>query len=600
MGSNYMTGLLWALETLAWNAEYLTRVVVILGELAARDPGGNSANRPANSLSTILLPWLPQTCASVPKRRVAVETLLKERLEVAWKLLLSLLPSLRSVSLGSHKPAWREMIAEDWSNGVTQQEYWGQIAAYADLAVTAAKNDLSKLAPLIARVNDLPRLERQQLLAYLSSDAVVSLPQADRLRLWTKLIDLISMHRKFSDAGWAMEPAAVDEIAAIAERLAPNTPSYRHQRLFSEHHFNLYEKKGNYGEQRKELDAHRERAVAEILAAEGVKAVLEFANAVESPWRVGVAFGVIAAHGVDGEVLPSLLESEISALAQFAGGFVWGRFRGRAWPWIDQIDTSQWAPWQKGQLLAYLPFAPDTWERVARLLGEDESPYWSKTNVNPYEAKNGLELAIDRLVDHGRAHAAIQCLEWMRHDGQALDSQRAIQVLQAVHHSSEDAYAIDVHAIVEVIQALQDDPSTNPDDLFRVEWELLPLLDRHHGASPKLLEQRLADDPVFFCEVIRTVFRSTKEDRPVEEPTEQQKNIATNAYRLLSEWRTPPGSQRGGAYDGDALTAWLEAVKAACAESGHVEIALSRVGRSSSTRHLIRPVSGYTIQQPRH
>jgi hypothetical protein len=88
----------------------------------------------------------------------------------------------------------------------------------------------------------------------------------------------------------------------------------------------------------------------------------------------------------------------------------------------------------------------------------------------------------------------------------------------------------------------------------------------------------LADDPVFFCEVIRTVFRSTKEEPPVEEPTEQQKNIATNVYRLLSEWRTPPGSQTGGAYDGDALTAWLEAVKAACAESGHLEIALSRVG----------------------
>ena len=578
MGSNYMTGLLWALETLAWDAEYLTRVVVILGELAARDPGGNWANRPANSLTEILLPWLPQTCAPVPKRRAAVETLLKEHLEVAWKLLLSLLPSSHQVSSYSRKPAWREMIADDWSNGVTQQEYWEQIAVYADLAIRAAKNDLAKLSDLIDRLNDLPPPERQQLLAHLGSDAVVSLPQADRLRLWTALVDLVSKHRKFADAEWAMEPEAVNEIAAIAERLAPDAPNYRHQRLFSERDFDLYEEKGNYEEQHKELDERRQRAVAEVLAAGGVEAVLEFAKAVESPWRVGIAFGAIAAHGVDGKVLPSLLESETSSLAQFAGGFVWSRFRGREWPWVDQIDTSQWAPSQKGQFLAYLPFTPDTWERVARLLGGDESPYWSKTNANPYEAKNGLELAIDRLVEHGRAHAAIRCLERMRHDKQALDSQRAVRVLQAVLHSSEGAHAMDVHAIVEVIKALQDDPNTNPDDLFRVEWAFLPLLDRHHGASPKLLEQRLADDPAFFCEVIRTVFRSTKEERPVEEPTEQQKNIATNAYRLLSEWRTPPGSQTDGAYDGDALTAWLEAVKAACAESGHLEIALSRVG----------------------
>jgi hypothetical protein len=41
VGWNYMTGLLWALETLAWDEEHLTRVTVVLGELAARDPGGN-------------------------------------------------------------------------------------------------------------------------------------------------------------------------------------------------------------------------------------------------------------------------------------------------------------------------------------------------------------------------------------------------------------------------------------------------------------------------------------------------------------------------------------------------------------------------------
>ena len=577
-GSNYLTGLLWALETLAWDADYLTRVVVILGELAARDPGGSWANRPANSLAEMLLPWLPQTCAPVPKRRAAVETLLKEHLEVGWKLLLSLLPNSHQVSSYSRKPAWREMIADDWSEGVTHREYWEQIAAYAGLAIRTAQNDLSKLSDLIDRVSDLPLPERQELLAHLSSDAVVSLPQADRLCLWTKLVDLAAKHRKFADAAWAVKPEAVNEIAAIAERLKPDAPHYHRQRLFNERDFDLYEEKGNYEEQRKGLDKRRQRAVVEVFAAGGVEGVLEFAKVVESPWRVGVAFGAIAAHRVDGQVLPALLESVISALAQFAGGFVWSRFRGQAWPWVDQIDISQWTSSQKGQFFAYLPFTPDTWERVARLLGEDESPYWSKTSANPYEAKTGLEFAIDRLVEYGRAHAAIQCLERMRYDKQPLDCQRAVRVLQAVLHSSEGAHAIDVHAVVEVIQGLQEDPKTNSNDLFQVEWAFLPLLDRHHDASPKLLEQRLADDPAFFCEVIRTVFRSKHEERPVEELTEQQKDIATNAYRLLSEWRTPPGSQTDGTYNGDALTAWLEAVKAACAESGHLAIALSKVG----------------------
>ena len=139
---------------------------------------------------------------------------------------------------------------------------------------------------------------------------------------------------------------------------------------------------------------------------------------------------------------------------------------------------------------------------------------------------------------------------------------------------------MNAHEIVVIIKALQNDPGTNPDDLFRVEWAYLRLLDRHSDASPKLLGRRLANEPGFFCEVIRLVFRSKKEVRPTEETTEERKNIATNAYRLLSEWRTPPGSREDGTYDGDALTAWLDAVKKECSDTGHLEIAMTMVGHA--------------------
>lgn len=148
-GWNYMTGLLWALETLAWDEHYLTRITVILGELALRDPGGNWANRPANSLTTIFLPWFPQTTAPVKKRLVAVQTLKKEVPEIAWKLLLSLLPNQHQMSTGSRKPVWRKMIPENWSKEVYQPEYWEQVSCYGKMAVEMAQTDVAKLSNLI-------------------------------------------------------------------------------------------------------------------------------------------------------------------------------------------------------------------------------------------------------------------------------------------------------------------------------------------------------------------------------------------------------------------------------------------------------------------
>lgn len=54
-GGNYLTGLLWALEGLAWDPELLVRVSVVLGDVASHDPGGTWTNRPSNSLVTNLI-----------------------------------------------------------------------------------------------------------------------------------------------------------------------------------------------------------------------------------------------------------------------------------------------------------------------------------------------------------------------------------------------------------------------------------------------------------------------------------------------------------------------------------------------------------------
>jgi hypothetical protein len=575
-GRTYINGLLWALETLAWDEKYLVSVVVILGELAARDPGGKWGNRPDNSLSTILIPWLPQTCAPIAKRKAAVETLIQEFPDVAWRLLLSLLPQLHQSSSGSRKPRWRVMIPEDWPQGVTRKEEMEQIVIYTDLAISLAMKDLSKLADLIDRLAHLPAPAQEQILAFLRSDAIISMPQAERLRLWTELVDLVTKHKRFADAAWAMNPDLVDKIAAVSERLSPESPAFRHRRLFSEREFDLYEEKGKHAEQRIVIENRRQKAVLEILAIEGIQALMEFTKAVDLPWRVGFSFGVVAENNAG--ILPDLLEAENKSLAQFAGGFVRGRFGSQGWRWVDGIDFSEWTFSQRAQFLTYLPFTSDTWKRSARLLGNNDNLYWTKVIVNPHEAEKDHELAIELLIKKGRPYAAITCLNYLQHNKKPLNNQQAVSALLAALESSESPHSIDAYAIVEVIKALQDDQATHTENLFQIEWLYLQLLDRDLGAYPKLLEQRLADDPEFFCEVIRLVFLSKTEERPVEEPTGKQKSIATNAYRLLDHWRTPPGIREDGTYNGDSLNEWLKYVKASCTKSGHLEIALTMVG----------------------
>ncbi len=575
---NYLTGLLWALETLAWDEQYLVQATVILGELASHDPGGTWANRPANSLKTILLPWFPQTTAPIEKRKVAVKTVQKEAPDVAWKLLLSLLPNQSQTTFGAHKPLFRKTIPENWKDSVTQKDYWDQVSFYSDMAVEMAKGDIAKLNELVRHLDNLPKPSFDEVLKHVASKDIIAKPEGERITIWTALVEFATKHKKFADAKWALAPELVKKIDQAAANLAPKTPLNLYRRLFSERDIDLYEKKGDWKEQRERLENRRQQAIREILGSSDMKEVIRFAEIVESPSNVGFSLGIIAENDTASVILPSLIDTGSEKLRLFARGFVWGRYQSEGSSWVNNISMADWSHSQIGQFLGFLPFVAETWERAKRLLAEAEAEYWRKVNVNPYEEDNELCFAIEKLIRHGRPNAAITCLNKILHDKKPIDQDLTIEALLAVNKSSEPSHSIDAYYIVELIKVLQDDPTTDPDALFSIEWAFLPLLDRHHGTSPKQLEKRLSSDPDFFCKMIRILYKSKKESTEDKEASEQEKAVATNIYGLLNNWQTVPGIQPDGSISSDVFNKYLKSVKAACSESGHLEVALTHLG----------------------
>ena len=570
-GGNYITGLLWALETLAWDADYLIRVCVILGELAERYPGGNTLNRPANSLTTILLPWQSNTTAPINKQEVAVKTLMDEVPDVAWNLLISLL--LCQMSFGTRKPEWMDTVPDDWEDLVTQEKHSKQVVSYAEIAISMASNDIDKLTELVGELDNLPKPSFDKILEHLSSEEICRKPEGQRLKLWTQLTEFASNHRRFSDAEWALSDNIVSKIEDVAAKLAPKSPFYLHRRLFSYKVRNVYyEGSGTREEQQQKLNQRCQRAINEIMADGGMNMVLQFAESVEIPDIIGHYLGTIAEAKTDKRLLPALLETENTKLALLASAYVSCRQDVNGWEWVDGFDKSNWSITQISQFLSYLPFTKETWHRATDWLGKSEKEYWIKTSARPYRTDD-FGFAIDKLIAYDRPHTAI---EWL-YSKKPLDKSRSVKALMAAISSQEPPQEMGTHTIIEIIKVLQDDPETDPDDLFRIEWAYLRLLDRY--ASPKSLENRLSSDPDFFCEVIRLIYRSKKETEFPREFSEQDKAIAQNAYKLLDTWKTLPGTQSDGQFLPEQFRAWLKQTKKACAKSGHLEAALRRIGK---------------------
>ncbi|MDF0606893.1 hypothetical protein HZU77_014725 [Neisseriaceae bacterium TC5R-5] len=205
-GQNYLTGLLCAIEGLAWAPKYLSRSLVILGELDSHDPGGNWANRPLNSIIDILLPWLPHTTANIDWRIAAFKALEREYPDTAWRVLVQLLPNNTRKTSGTNIPTFRNFIPNEFKKEPSYDEYYAQIETYSQLTIELASKSSLRLIDLVENINNLSPSKFDDAIKLLYDFS--KNPDSDELKLelWEKCLEVYNKHKKFSDAQWAMQP----------------------------------------------------------------------------------------------------------------------------------------------------------------------------------------------------------------------------------------------------------------------------------------------------------------------------------------------------------------------------------------------------------
>ena len=580
-GANYMTGLYWALETLAWSEEYFSRTILTLAEIATHDPGGRWANRPSNSITTILLPWMPQTTATIEKRIASLRGIQRNFPDIAWKIVISLLPNQHQISMGSHKPSFRNFIPEDWKPEVPTSEYWEQVQGYASIAIDMAKGNMQYVSALVENLDNIPQPSFGAFLDYLSSDEIINLPDEQKQPIWETMVVFIRKHRSFSDSKWALPSEMVDLLEQTANKISPSNPEYLHRHLFSNRDYEFLDRDIDWHTQQEIILKQRIEAIKQIYKINKTVSVISFAEHVENPEKVGNVFAYIADEENDRELLPAFLESQEQFKKQFISGYISSRYQLLGINWIDNQRTETWSIKQKCALLFNVPFEIEIWQKVDELLGEQAGEYWTNINVNPFSTQSSLLPAIKYLLRYNRPLLALDCIYAHYFSKKELFIEQAIEALLKGTSTDEPIGAMDAHHVIEIIKMLQVDPQINEDELFKIEWAYLPLLysyNSYNNAEPKLLYKKLSQNPDFFIEIIQLIYRS-KNQTNEQEPDETRESIASNAWKLLNKWKRPPGKLDDGTFSGEALIKWYNEVKEKTIESGHFEVAMTHLGR---------------------
>ena len=152
-GNCTRTGLLWALECIAWNPIHLARVSTILAELSKIEIIDNWANTPIASLNSIYRSWLPQTAASLDYRIKGLEMLVQRFPDIGWEICMQQFGPGMQIGISNYRPRWRA-DASGVGQVVSKQERLKFARKALDLVLSwTHPYDSSKLGDLVDRLN---------------------------------------------------------------------------------------------------------------------------------------------------------------------------------------------------------------------------------------------------------------------------------------------------------------------------------------------------------------------------------------------------------------------------------------------------------------
>ncbi len=586
LGSSPHTGLLWALENVAWEPEHLGYAARLLARLAALDPHPDSRfmSRPQRSLKEIFQLWHPQTKAGPEQRMRVLDAVRRHHSGVAWRLLCSMLPDAAGgFSTPTHSPRWRDWAPEEPPR-VTYGEIWAGTREVVGRLLEDVGTDGERWRTLIEKLDDIPKEQHDAVVGKLREADVRSFTPEARTVVRDTLRGLISRHRQFSDTNWAMPGEWVDGLQQAYERFEPSDPVSRYAWLFT-HYPDLLEPSGReWMVKRGDVKAARAKAAREVYEAGGVELLYELAANAEQPGELGMSLG--ANRILTGEEETTVFEglgSSENSRRYLARGLVIGCFRERGWEWVEGVlrSASGWSPEQKADLFFCLPFEGRAWDRL-EATGDEAARrlYWAGTG--PYGIANSADCAraVDEFIAHGRPHAAVNLIS-LHADDEGVDLSPSMMA-DALERTTQDVpenveWQMFSHHVGRVLDALEASGEIGEERIAGLEWYYMPLLE-HHERGPRVLHRELSRNPGFFSEIISWIFRA--EDDEPQELSEQEQNRARSAYELLETWKSVPGLRENGSVDADALRAWVDGAQEAARASGRGVIADQRIGQA--------------------
>ena len=576
------TGILWALECLAWFPEHLPRVVEVLAQLCYSKIDDNWINKPRNSLQSLFRYWMPETAASIEQRIRALEGLVSRHPEIGWSVSLGMARVPRAPQFASPncRPRWR---GDPSSAGrpITLDEGDRFVRRSRDICVNWPMHDERTLGDLMENLEDLDYPTRLEICDLL--DRWAGEPQSDRAK--ESLRGRLRRRLFTSDLRTTPIGARLDRVLS---RLEPADIVVRHRWLFASgapvHDFR--DKSLTFEEKFERIRIRQRDALHAIWRERGF---------------AGLEHLITDDHAarVTGSLIPEILngtKETVSFLrwcldrmpAQGARryescleSFLWRTDADSLPELADEISRTHG---ESGRLRVFLsmPYRK-AWDLLDAEPESMRTAYWERVEFGPGQYSSGdIHEMVDRLLAADRPLEALSCVSpgW-----DAVETSRLVRLLHALAAIEE---RFDGSGIPDAFTSLDRRSDVPAEDKAKLEFTFFRVLERSEYGMPNLVRQTMSSPAVYAEAVIRAFKR---EDGGADPPhlriddADRRKDVAMAAYELLEWFHRVPGSDDRGVVDPAHLHEWLDDVRALCAQHGRVAVGDLSIGTLLSRAH---------------
>ena len=578
----FYTEILFVLEMLAWDEDYIYRACSLLLRFSTYKNESNYAKKPINSLAEIFRFQLPQTFANF-----------EDRIEILKSLSLS-------VSYKSQICELCFQILDGIDSRTFSQTHFYKWRHFSDLsspkAVAVSVEDMKAVTLLLLKCTNfseddicsLLKLSTNKLMGCCRLDILDAITQrtdsfCDSGAVEHVLRDEMIRQLSYPDAAWTLTEKELEPYKKLLSDIEPKNLVMKYRWMFEDVFLRIPQKREeDFESEHQKRQKIRNDAVKEILSEKGKKGIWELVGVAKCPSSIVNSMIQLYGDGLLRDVCEHFGENFVdhAFLQTFFHNLFYQKGEDYYVGVVDEVKG------YGNTCLSTCLYAPGYNEQLASIAfncGEEiESLFWQNISVAYLNPSNPIQI-IDKLVGVRRFDETLRLIYHNKESDQISDIHK-VNVIKGLIFNGEQikTFEGDWFYLDNVVELL--DKSEDPEviqTLVQIEFFAYQAFEHRRNPNELRLIKELMSKPELLVELMVLAYKSDEEVAEEKVSEMEQNNrmvMAECAFRILYNFPCCPGIDNNGNVNAEELRTYIHRLYKLSAENHRSQVTDMVVG----------------------